>query len=115
MEIMLSKGVTGLGIVDGIGKFIGNFSAQDLAGLYHESLPDFHIAVKDFVAKYSPKSLSSSQLLRSDCTLGDVIHVMVTKKYHRVWLVDDNKPTGVVTMSDVIKFLRDYKHVTQQS
>jgi CBS domain-containing protein len=114
MKTMIEKGITGIGVVDAAGYFVGNFSAQDLAGLYKESLPDFTVSVKEFLEKYSPKSLCHSQILRSDCNLGDVLSVMVNKGYHRVWLLDENKPTGLVSLTDIMVFIRDFaKQATQ--
>lgn len=108
MKTMIEKGITGIGVVDAAGYFVGNFSAQDLAGLYKESLPDFSITVKQFLELYSPKSLCHSQVLRSDCNLGDVLSVMVNKGYHRVWLLDENKPTGLVSLTDIMVYIRDF-------
>lgn len=108
MQTMIDKGITGIGVVDKAGFFVGNFSAQDLAGLYKETLPDFGVTIKEFLETYSPKSLCHSQILRSDCNLGDVLKVMVDKGYHRVWLLDENKPTGLVSMTDILVFIRDF-------
>jgi CBS domain-containing protein len=114
MQTMIEKGITGIGVVDAAGYFVGNFSAQDLASLYKESLPDFTVSVKEFLETFSPKSLHHSQVLRSDCNFGDVLSVMVNKGYHRVWLLDENKPTGVVTLTDVMVFIRDFANQATQ-
>mmetsp|Transcript_19020 Transcript_19020/g.53354 ORF Transcript_19020/g.53354 Transcript_19020/m.53354 type:complete len:311 (-) Transcript_19020:294-1226(-) len=100
--------VSALGVVEANGKLIGNFSASDLVGLYRKSLPDLTKPVDKYLAHYSPRSLTPI-VLTDDATLLDVVNTLVESKIHRVWLVDaDGKPTGVVSLTDIASFVKQY-------
>ena len=43
----------------------------------------------------------------SDTTFGDLLHVIVAQRVHRVYVVSDDKtPIGVVTLTDVLRMVR---------
>jgi CBS domain-containing protein len=91
-----------LAVVDASGKIIGNLSASDLRGLTPNNLQKIARPVMEFLATQHgtvTKPVTSSP----DSTLGHIVELLVKNKIHRVWIVDpENKPTGVVTLTDVI-------------
>jgi len=100
--------VSALAIVHKSGTLCGNFSATDLVGLYRNQLPDLLISLRDYLAKYSDKSLSPITI-RAETTLLEAVQVMSESQIHRVWVIDDDfKPVGVVSLTDISRFIQTY-------
>ena len=90
------------------GKLAGNFSATDLVGLYRNQLPDLLVPLVEYLNKYSEKSLSPITI-RQETSLLEAVQVMNESHIHRVWVIDDDfKPVGVVSMTDVARFIQTY-------
>jgi len=100
--------VSALALVHQSGKLAGNFSATDLVGLYRNQLPDLLVPLNEYLSKYSEKSLSPITI-KNETTLLEAIQVMSESRIHRVWVIDDDfKPVGVVSLTDIAKFIQTY-------
>eukprot|EP01125_Pyxidicula_operculata_P004846 TRINITY_DN1809_c0_g1_i11.p3 TRINITY_DN1809_c0_g1~~TRINITY_DN1809_c0_g1_i11.p3 ORF type:complete len:308 (+),score=81.93 TRINITY_DN1809_c0_g1_i11:4439-5362(+) len=103
-----NKGTTAVAVVDESGKLIGNFSATDLVGLYTEKWPHFKHSVHDYLTAHSPNSLKNVVSVTPSTTFEEVLHKFKDNKIHRLWITDkDGKPTGVLSMTDIMKYIRD--------
>lgn len=102
---MAEENISALAIVDKEnGKLVGNLSASDLRSLNAQKLPSIVRYVGNFLVVqygYVKKPLT----VTTNSTLDDVIQIILDKKVHRVWIIDeDRKPTGVITLTDVLLF-----------
>jgi CBS-domain-containing membrane protein len=108
--------VSALPIVGAEDKLVGNFSVSDLIDVWTDSEGAsklLSMTVVDYLKKYSEASLKPLTAKSSD-TLSAVCSLMVEKKVHRLWVVDEHgKVSGVVSMTDVFKAVRDHVDVTE--
>eukprot|EP01123_Difflugia_compressa_P014725 TRINITY_DN794_c2_g1_i1.p1 TRINITY_DN794_c2_g1~~TRINITY_DN794_c2_g1_i1.p1 ORF type:complete len:309 (+),score=63.37 TRINITY_DN794_c2_g1_i1:73-999(+) len=108
ITILNEKKLGAIAVVDENGKLVGNFSATDLRGLYTEAWPHFKWSVRDYLLKYSPGSIGNVVKLTKENTLADVLKIFKEKRIHQLYIVhSDDKPIGVVSLTDVMKFVRD--------
>jgi len=113
-ELMATKGISSIAIVEETGQIIHNMSASDVR-LYFgvdgsEGDKDLTQEMEDYLAKKSAgNAKSKARAPISVCKEGDDLHNVVTKLvktgYHRVWVVKDKKPVGVLSLTDVFKKL----------
>lgn len=104
-----AKAYSALAVVDSTGKLSGNFSASDMRGMFVEHFPSFLQPVHEFLDAHSPGS-NSPQVVMKDATLLDTVKMLRDNKLHRVWVVDaDYKPAGVVSLTDIMRLIRDFK------
>eukprot|EP01125_Pyxidicula_operculata_P022183 TRINITY_DN8946_c0_g1_i1.p1 TRINITY_DN8946_c0_g1~~TRINITY_DN8946_c0_g1_i1.p1 ORF type:complete len:309 (+),score=62.56 TRINITY_DN8946_c0_g1_i1:63-989(+) len=103
-----NKGTTAVAVVDEQGKLIGNFSATDLVGLYTDKWPHFKHSVLEYLKSHSPNSLKNIISVTPETSFEEVLHKFKDHKIHRLWITDkDGKPTGVLSMTDIMKYIRD--------
>jgi len=108
LQVLNAAGVSAVPIVDKAGKIVGNFSAVDLVGLYKEKLPHFEQPIKSFLKDHAPQALQVEGLTYRDTTLKALLAYFEAKPHHRVWIVDNDRPVGVVSHTDLMAFIRDY-------
>lgn len=109
IKMLDKKGVSALPAINSDGHLVGTFSTTDLKNLFPERWPSFFLSVKEYLKEHSPKSLSSLGLPVNSTTLFEVLEHFYKHPYHRVWLLHNGKPIGVISHTDVMKFIRDYK------
>jgi len=96
--------LSGVPIVDKNGRMIANFSASDLLGLNEKNSSSLALPVKDFINGIHRFPKSPVCVVESD-TVEMVLLKMVVHHVHRVYIVDKSmKPTGVITMTDLMQF-----------
>jgi CBS domain-containing protein len=103
-ETIHNKKVTGVAVVDSNGKLVDNISASDLKliGADIEMLSRVFMTVSEFL-KLDGKERSLIFVNKSS-TVGEVLEKLVSTKTHRVYVVDDNnKPTGVISLGDILE------------
>jgi CBS domain-containing protein len=102
--------VSALPIVDKTGDIVATLSISDMRGLTSATFPLLLAPVLDFLGEVVGGARPSITA-RPTSTLEEVIRKVVFARVHRVWIVDNNKITGVVSLSDIIcKFSPyDYK------
>jgi len=101
--------VSALPVLDNNGKVIGNFSASDLKKFISDEWMSFSWTVGDYIKKYSSfqsKTIKSNELFSN--LIKNFAEGVEGHRYHRFWIVDDEgKPTSTVTMTDVMRMIRD--------
>lgn len=52
-----------------------------------------------------PESSKSAVTVDADATFDHVVKTLAEQKIHRVWVVEDGKPVGLVSTTDIMKVL----------
>jgi len=92
--------IYGLAVVDDDGQLIGNISVSDLQYSIEEQLDNFAGTAEDFIKKELHQKPITC---KPTDTLVEVIDLLAQAKLHRVYVVDSqNKPIGVITLTDII-------------
>eukprot|EP01006_Ploeotia_vitrea_P051868 TRINITY_DN67610_c11_g3_i3.p1 TRINITY_DN67610_c11_g3~~TRINITY_DN67610_c11_g3_i3.p1 ORF type:complete len:338 (-),score=48.14 TRINITY_DN67610_c11_g3_i3:489-1397(-) len=103
---MVATKASCLVIVDDEGKLVGDLSNTQLRGFTEASLPELEMPVTEFInarKKYLLTGVVQTFTAKVGDKLTDVAALCVKEKVHHVVVVDDNnKPVGVVTLSDIV-------------
>ncbi|MBA0631860.1 hypothetical protein Godav_000693 [Gossypium davidsonii] len=108
---MRDNHVGGLPVVEGPSKkIVGNVSIRDIRHLLlkPELFSNFRqLTVEDFISTVVSTGQEIGRVTtpitcKVDSTLGSVIQSLATKRVHRIYIVDENEVTGVITLRDVI-------------
>ncbi|KAB1994149.1 hypothetical protein ES319_D13G080100v1 [Gossypium barbadense] len=108
---MRDNHVGGLPVVEGPSKkIVGNVSIRDIRHLLlkPELFSNFRqLTVEDFISTVVSTGQEIGRVTtpitcKVDSTLGSVIQCLATKRVHRIYIVDENEVTGVITLRDVI-------------
>jgi CBS-domain-containing membrane protein len=101
---MANEGVSSLAIIDKDGCFVSNLSQSDLRGLTSNLIQRVRMPVLDFLKEAHQGAVPPVVGINEETPLCDVMTKMLESKVHRVWILDsNNKPTGVISMTDVIR------------
>jgi len=104
LNLLEKNKVGAVAVVDAQGHLTGNFSASDLRGLYQENFPGLLREIGEYLDEFSPKSRSPRAILATS-TLLEAVQEISQSKLHRLWIIDDFKPIGVITLTDVMKII----------
>jgi len=110
-ELLDSKRLSGIAVVDEDGKLIGNTSAVDIKN----AVMDAGRTVMDMDILSYLACVRQSQVMknckypnchvRENATVGNVVNLLAKTGFHRVFVVDeDKKPVGVISFTDIIQF-----------
>jgi CBS domain-containing protein len=99
MQIMLTRNIGALLVVDTEGKLMGIFSERDLltriAGLHH-AYADMSI---DRFMTPNPDTVTSSD------TLAFALHKMDVGEYRHLPVVEDGRPVGMISVRDMLRYI----------
>jgi CBS domain-containing protein len=100
-------------IVDSEGRLVATFSASNLKGLRQTNFPSLLLPVLTFLtiqpeSKQFLSNLGKFKSLHpivcsSTSSFETLVEKMVAHKVHRLYVVEDNKPVGVISIGDVFK------------
>ncbi|KAF7723865.1 AMP-activated serine/threonine-protein kinase regulatory subunit [Apophysomyces ossiformis] len=101
-HLMAEKNLGGMPIVDSqTGNFVDDLCLEDLPGANLEEIDQLVLPCGEYVMKTS-RGHAETPTATADASLREILDTMVKKDTHRVWILQDKKVIGVVTMSDVI-------------
>jgi len=104
LRYMKTQKVSGVAVVDSEGKIVGNFSGSDLLGINEENFFLLSLPINEFLFK-----IHGFPKLPVCCKITDTVEVvilrMLVQKVHRIYIVEDMKPTGIITLTDLMQFL----------
>ncbi|CAO3617386.1 unnamed protein product [Cunninghamella blakesleeana] len=100
-RLMAKENLSGVPILNGEGKFLGDLCLEGLPGASLETVQLLDLSIGDYLEKSNHRSTTSNQ----NATLIDTLKSMVNNDTHRIWILDDGNVVGVVTMSDIIGLL----------
>jgi len=105
LKMMREKRLTAIPLVNEKQELVGCLSATDVKTLAATDWARVFDDVKDYLADFFPASLIPVTVTETS-TFSDVLLKMTAHRVHRLFVVDGNKhPIGVVTMTDVIRWL----------
>ena len=110
-ELLDSKRLSGLAVVDEDGKLIGNTSARDIKNAVMDAgRTGMDMDILSYLARVRQSQVVKNDKYPSchvheDATVGHVVNMLSKTGFHRVFVVDNEmKPIGVVSFADIIKF-----------
>jgi len=70
----------------------------------NSDLSDLDIPILDYIRKAQGGQINKQVTVpnSTDVCIGDVIKLIIENKCHRVWVLEDNKPVEVITLTDLI-------------
>jgi CBS domain-containing protein len=117
--IMREENVTGLAVVDEHSRIRANISASDLKGIGLESMQKLSMSVRSFLnqqAKSNGTEILPPVTCTPDDTFAEVIHTMVLKHVHRVYVVNQHhRPLSVITGTIVLRVVSENTEVQTRS
>jgi CBS domain-containing protein len=106
-KIISTKGYSAVPILDKDLNLVGNLSASDIKGFAKDKLLAFTQEIRFFLQDHSKESLKPITVTEKS-SLNECLNILSSGP-HRVWVVKDKKPIGVVSMTDIFVFIRDLK------
>jgi len=110
-KLMVDKRVSGLAIVGCNGELVGSLSASDLKRSMESNLIlDLYLPIPLYLDKATPefeKTMVNQPLsCNTDMTIYEILHKLVTKRVHRLFVVDGEQiPIGVLSLCDIISMM----------
>ena len=110
-ELLDSKRLSGIAVVDEDGKLIGNTSARDVKNAVMDAgRTGMDQDILSYLARVRQSQIVKNDKYPSchvheDATVGHVVNLLAKTGFHRVFVVDEErKPIGVVSFADIIQF-----------
>jgi CBS domain-containing protein len=101
--------LSALPVVNAEGKLVETLSASDFRHVSLENFKDVLLPVVDFLKKERGLFKQTLVTAKADEPLYSVVDKLLLTGVHRVWVVDgEGKPTGVVSLTDIIKSFSAY-------
>jgi CBS domain-containing protein len=94
--------ITSIPIVDESGKFLDTLTVSDFRGMTADSLKYTLVSVDRFLAQVRPQKRAPVTVTLDD-TLADAITRILDGGVHRLWVVEGDRPVGVVSLTDIIR------------
>ncbi|KAI8372268.1 hypothetical protein EDC96DRAFT_439104 [Choanephora cucurbitarum] len=102
-RLMAEKNLSAIPVVDQHGEFKGDLCVEDLPSANLEHIDQLTLSCQEYIKVVSGHLLPTTAT--PDTTLRAILDSMIKQDTHRVWILDANKVTGVVTMSDIMSLL----------
>ena len=106
------KRLSGIAVVDGDGKLIGNTSARDVkfAAMDRDCQVSLDLDILSYLAAVRQAVAENERApackVRPEDSMEHVIKLLAKTGYHRVFVVDDNAiPIGVISFADIINYI----------
>lgn len=112
-ELLDSKRLSGIAVVDEDGKLVGTTSAKDIKrAVLDAGRTSMDMDILSYLASVrqseavTKKDKYPSVHVHDDATVEHVVNLIAKTGLHRVFVVDkDMKPVGVVSFTDIINFV----------
>jgi CBS domain-containing protein len=116
VKLLEQNRITGAPVVDGDGKLIGIVSGRDIVKAI-DHLIRVHISIdeqQEERGKYNwVEGIMSSKVATcsADDDVREVFSIMVEKKFHRMPVVENGKPVGIISSQDACKLVSGLKEL----
>jgi CBS domain-containing protein len=113
---LIQNRISGIAVVNSQGQIVGHISASDLKRMDvqnpYQLCYDIYESIKNFMNlsedKQKPQNAKLPHfepvIVKEDARVGELVSLMVAKKIHRVFVVDDGgKPVGEISLCDIIQ------------
>jgi CBS domain-containing protein len=105
--------INAVAVVNEEGILVDNLSARDIRLIIDDPQNAIQLPIGLFLEK---KQVSGFVTCKAEQTMRHACSLMLEAKAHRVWLVDDNgMPCGVLSLSDVVRYIKDLPVQTPRS
>jgi len=100
-NVMRDNKISGVGVVDDSNNLVGALSTSDLRaiGYTEELFPKCYLRVSEFLRLIGQHLV----MVHPSDTIGRVAQIFSTTDVHRIFVVVDNKPIGVISLYDFIQ------------
>lgn len=105
-DIYFNK-VSAVAVTDKEGKLLGNLSASDIRGIggLSRRFSALLLPLGEFTQIEGPEFSKSAIKCGATSTFDEVITLLAENKIHRVWVVENEKPVGLVSTTDIMKVI----------
>jgi len=99
--------VSAIAVVDQDGKLLGNLSASDIRGIGSSTLrfSSLLLPIGEFLQLEGPDASKAAVTCIATTTFGEAVSLLAKNKIHRLWVVENDKPVGLVSLTDIMKIL----------
>jgi CBS domain-containing protein len=105
LKFMWENEVSGVPLVDSVGKISGNFSVTDILNLTAENFPLLSLSTTEFLIR-THGFVKPPLCCKKKDSVESVILKFLCFRVHRVYIInDDFKPIGVITLTDIMRYL----------
>lgn len=113
-ELIDSKGIYALAVVDEEGTLLANTSATDIKlaamdkgrAAMDLDILSYLAAVRQAAPAQGGNERHPASHVHTDSTVGHVLNLLVKTGYHRVFVVDEElRPIGVISQQDILRFI----------
>jgi len=110
---MYEHGVSAIGVVDDSGKLVGNVSNSDLKVIGYDAalLSHLFIPITEFMAKLPKNEIITGPIaVTPESTFEEAVTKLHITRVHRVYVVQDHKPVGIITGLEIIRAINALLH-----
>ncbi|KAJ1506140.1 hypothetical protein HMI56_000747 [Coelomomyces lativittatus] len=101
-QILWQKNVMALPILDDEGHVIGGISSSSLRGMEAKNISWLQLPVLEFLEKVYDGKVPITETCTFEAHIGDLINRISSATLHRIWVLENEKCIGVVTLGDLI-------------
>jgi len=96
--------ISAIAVVDSEGRLLGNLSASDIRGIGGSArrFSSLLLPIGEFLQLDGPEACRAAITCTLDTTFEQVIALLARNKIHRVWVVDNDRPIGLVSLTDIM-------------
>lgn len=105
-QLMYKRKLGALAIVNNCDTLISNISTSDLKMLDSDNIGNIILQVKQFLEIVHGEKAAVPVVCKPLDRLEDILSKILIAKIHRIWITNSaEQPIGVITLTDIIKFL----------
>lgn len=106
-KIMTDRDISAVGVVDEEGRLIGNISVRDIRVVATDTrlLQRLYLGVREFIYKINSTRvdiINPAIACSAADTYGLVVKKLAASRVHRIYVVDNHLPVGVISLSDAL-------------
>jgi len=106
LKLVALQHISAVGVVNKEDQFIGEIGAHDLRELNKSnSLMDMILLpIKDYISQHK----KTPPTVHPNSTFGEVLHCIEENHLHRVFVVENQKVVGIISLGDIIQCVLDH-------
>jgi CBS domain-containing protein len=106
-KIMTDRGISAVGVVDEEGKLVGNISVRDIRVVAGDArlIQRLYLGVREFIYKINSERIdiiNPAIACSAKDTYGLVVQKLAASRVHRIYVVENHVPIGLISLSDAL-------------